>query len=156
MSGFYFRDPNAPRPNQPRRVGVAALIDRNGELLLDCRVDPPGWGLIAGSVDEDESLADALRREVREETGLRVLSYRLFGVFSDATRIVRYADGNTYRTITVVFAVEAEGIEHMRPSSETTELRFVARNELGDLNVIATHRPIVDLYFSDGTPPYVD
>jgi NAD+ diphosphatase len=41
-------------------------------LLLERRVDAPLWSLIAGRVEDDESLADAVRREVFEETGVQV------------------------------------------------------------------------------------
>ena len=39
MAGFYFRDPKAPSPNRPRRIGAAALIEYDGSLLLDRRID---------------------------------------------------------------------------------------------------------------------
>jgi ADP-ribose pyrophosphatase YjhB (NUDIX family) len=48
--GFYYRDPDAPAPTGGRRLGVAALIERDGELLLDRRRDPPAWALVAGGV----------------------------------------------------------------------------------------------------------
>jgi ADP-ribose pyrophosphatase YjhB (NUDIX family) len=154
--GFYFRDPDPPTPNPPRRVGAAALIEHGNALLLDRRIDPPGWALVAGTVDEDESVLDALRREIREETGLNVGSPTLFGVFSDPSRIVRYSDGNTYRTVTIAFLVKVDHVEALRPSDETAELRFVPKDELGNYEVIATHRPIVDLYLRGEAPPHVD
>jgi ADP-ribose pyrophosphatase YjhB (NUDIX family) len=156
MPGFYFRDANAPHPNRPRRVGVAALIERGDAILLDRRVDPPVWGLVAGAADEDESLPSALAREVAEETGLVVSRFELFGVFSDPSRIVQYADGNTYRVITVAFAVEVRDFGLLHPSPETTELRFVRRDELERLDLAATHRPIIERYLSEETPPFVD
>lgn len=156
MAGFYFRDPDAPEPNLPRHIGAAALIERDGTLLLDARVDPPGWGLVAGGVHEDESIVDALRREVAEETGLRVASSELFGVFSHPSRIVRYADGNTYRVVTIAFVVEIEGFDELRPSPETNELRFVPNDEVAGYDLIATHRPIIEHYLSGTTPPFVD
>jgi 8-oxo-dGTP pyrophosphatase MutT (NUDIX family) len=101
-------------------------------------------------------VVDALRREVAEETGLRVSSCRFFGVFSDPSRIVRYADGNTYRTVTIAFVVEPEPFDDLQPSSETTELRFVPRGDVAWYELIGTHRPIVELYLSGETPPFVD
>jgi ADP-ribose pyrophosphatase YjhB (NUDIX family) len=107
-------------------------------------------------VEEAESVSQALTREVAEETGLRLIDHILFGVFSDPTRIVRYADGNTYRTITIAFVVRVEEIDALRPSAESAEVRLVPKGALGGLDLIATHRPIIDLYVSGGEPPYVD
>jgi 8-oxo-dGTP pyrophosphatase MutT (NUDIX family) len=156
LAGFYYRDPNAPTPNQPRHIGVAALIERNGELHLDRRRDPPAWSLIAGGVLDTESLADALRREVHEETGLVVSGYELFGTFSDPARIVQYADGNTYRFITIVYTVAVESFDGLRVSPESVELRFVPKAKTLDLDLAATHRPIIERLLSSKSPPYLD
>ncbi len=52
---------------------VAALIhDAGGRILLEVRSDDGQWGLPAGAIDPGEGPADAVRREVWEETGLRV------------------------------------------------------------------------------------
>jgi 8-oxo-dGTP pyrophosphatase MutT (NUDIX family) len=95
MPGYY-RDPHAPTPNKPRTIGAAALIVRDCSLLLDSRMDDAAWGLPAGRVEADETVTEAVIREVREETGLTVTSVVLFGIFSDPTRIVEYIDGNVY------------------------------------------------------------
>lgn len=132
------------------------MIERDGSLLLDGRVDPPGWALVAGRMEDQESLVDTLRREVTEETGLVITGYRLFGVFADPSRIGRYADGNTFQVVTVAFEVDVEDFGRLRQSAESEELRFVPRDELGELDLIATHRPIVDCYLSGETPPHLD
>ena len=66
---FYYRDSAAPAPNQPIGIGVLALIERDGALLMERRSDCGRWGLVGGAVEVQEALGDALRREVREETG---------------------------------------------------------------------------------------
>ena len=85
-SHFYYRDPAAPEPNNRRTLSVIALIERDESLLLERRSDAPLWSLIAGMVEDTETLTDALRREVFEETGLTVTNYELFGTFSDPTQ----------------------------------------------------------------------
>ena len=96
-SRFYFRDPTAPVPNQPRALSVIAFVERDDEVLLERRADAPLWGLIAGHVNDDENLEEALRREIHEETGLAVAAYDLFGTFTDPSRIVAYSDGTSRR-----------------------------------------------------------
>ena len=145
---FFFRDPGAPRPNRPVGIGVLALIERDGALLMERRSDCGRWGLIGGGVDVEESLEDALRREVREETGLIVVSNELYGVLSDPSRIVRYPDGNVVRLLSFIYRTEVEGFETLRHSEESEELRFFRPEELPELDVIETARPILDSYLS--------
>lgn len=62
----YFPDP---------KVAAAALIERDGKVLLVRRVNDPErgkWTLPAGFVDAGEDPARAAERECLEETGLRV------------------------------------------------------------------------------------
>ena len=66
-------DPPADLPLVPC-VG-AVVHDAAGRLLLIRRGHDPGrglWSLPGGRVEDGESLANAVRREVREETGLDV------------------------------------------------------------------------------------
>jgi 8-oxo-dGTP pyrophosphatase MutT (NUDIX family) len=156
MAGFFYKNADAPRPTHPRRLGVAALIERDGSLLLDLRRDPPAWALVAGGMEDTESLTDALCREVAEETSLVVSSYELFGTFSHPERIIRYADGNTYQFITIAYTIDVDDFSALQPSSESQELRFFSKDELRQLDLAATHRPIIDRYLSAGTPPYLD
>jgi hypothetical protein len=58
--------------------------------------------------------------------------------------------------VTIAFLVAIDDVEGLRPSEETTELRFVPKTQLADHEIIATHRPIVDLYVSGAPPPHAD
>ncbi len=145
---FFYRDPDAPRPNRPIGVGVQALVERDGKLLFERRSDCGRWGLIGGGVGVEESLEEALRREVLEETGLTVVGHELFCVFSDPSRIVRYPDGNVVRLVSFVFEVEVETFEGLRRSEESEELGVFGAGELEKLDVIETARPIIGRYLS--------
>jgi 8-oxo-dGTP diphosphatase len=60
----------------------AVIKDRSGRLLLIRRGHEPGkgqWSIPGGRVEAGESDAEALAREVREETGLVVAIGRLIG-----------------------------------------------------------------------------
>lgn len=91
----------------------------------------------------DESLCEALVREVYEETGLEVEHHDLFGTFSDPSRIIEYPDGNVIRSITLVYKVKVTGREPVC-SSESTSLAWVTPRDLRDLDIVETHRHIVD------------
>jgi 8-oxo-dGTP pyrophosphatase MutT (NUDIX family) len=146
----YFRDPEAPEPNVLRRVGVVALIERDGAFLVDRRVDDAHqWAFVGGSVEQDEPLLDALHREVREETGFEIEQVSLFGLFSDPTRIVAYPDGTVCRILSVAFRVTPRGDGEPTPSSESAGLQFVSRDELAALPLWPAHLPIRDALLSE-------
>jgi len=52
-------------------IGVKAIIrNPQNKILVIKRVDRDSWDLPGGRIQEDENVYDALRREVKEETGL--------------------------------------------------------------------------------------
>ena len=58
-------------------VAVAVLVDARGWVLLEERDDkapvaPSQWGFVGGHVEAGELFADAVVRELAEETGLRL------------------------------------------------------------------------------------
>jgi 8-oxo-dGTP pyrophosphatase MutT (NUDIX family) len=146
----YYRDPAAPDPNLPRKVGVTALIERGDTVLVERRADDSHeWAFIGGTLEESEQLLDALHREVLEETGLVIESVSVLGLFSDPTRIVAYSDGSVSRVLSVVFRVTPRGDREPVPSEESAGMRFVSRDELEELPFWPAHRPIRDALLSN-------
>jgi 8-oxo-dGTP pyrophosphatase MutT (NUDIX family) len=141
----WYRDPTAPEPNVPRKMGVTALIERKGRMLVERRADSVivEWAFIGGGMG-DESALEALHREVLEETGFDIEHATLFGIFSDPTRIVAYPDGNVCRLTSIVFRVEPRGAAEPALSDESAEMRFVPIPELAHLPFWPAHVPIRD------------
>ncbi len=65
-----------------RRGEVMFLLPRPGGLLLHRKqhYPPQGWRLLTGGIDTDESVSEALQREVVEEVGLVLPVRRYVGV----------------------------------------------------------------------------
>lgn len=66
--------------------GSQAVIERDGRVLLGRRRDDPGaglWDLPGGFLHEAEDAVDALRREVREETGLAIEPVEFLGTWNE-------------------------------------------------------------------------
>lgn len=77
------------RPVTPLLAVDAVVLDKQGRVLLIRRGNDPFAGhyaLPGGFVDVGESVEDACRRELAEETGLEVGRLRLVGVYSDPDR----------------------------------------------------------------------
>ncbi|MFF4756614.1 NUDIX hydrolase [Streptomyces sp. NPDC002514] len=63
--------------NEPRSVVGALIRDPYNRIFVqrrsaDRRLFPGCWDIVGGAVEEGESLLDALRREIAEETGWRL------------------------------------------------------------------------------------
>jgi ADP-ribose pyrophosphatase YjhB (NUDIX family) len=115
------------------RPGVAAVIFRDGDVLLQRRDDNGKWGLPGGGVEPGESVATAVAREVREETGLEVEPVRLIGVYSDPAnhQIITYPDGNVIHYVSSVFECAIRG-GALECGCESLELGFFAPDALPD------------------------
>ena len=149
----WYRDPEAPVPNRPRKVGVCFIVEIDGGVLVDRRSDDGALAFTGGTLEDDEEILAGLARELREETGLEVERTTLVGLFSDPTRLIGYRDGSIYPLLTVAFAVQPAPGSEPRISNESLELRIVSRDDLRDLPLTPAHRPIRDAYLSfDGTP----
>jgi 8-oxo-dGTP pyrophosphatase MutT (NUDIX family) len=65
---------------------VTVIVDEMGRLLLQQRTYPKGvWGIAGGLMELGESTEEVARREVYEETGLRVDELHLINVYSRST-----------------------------------------------------------------------
>jgi ADP-ribose pyrophosphatase YjhB (NUDIX family) len=111
--------------------GVRALIfNDQGELLLQKQALFGSWSLPHGCVDLGESVLDALKREVKEETGLSILEAEPFGVYTDPKYSVTYPNGDEVQTFTVAFVVKHWSGELAVDGEEATELGFFPMDRL--------------------------
>jgi 8-oxo-dGTP pyrophosphatase MutT (NUDIX family) len=94
----YFLAPQGPL--QPGDAAAAIIVLDDGRYVLQLRDQKPGifypghWGLFGGAIDPAETPEEALRRELREETGLVVEAARVVTEFTYTIgrhgRIARY------------------------------------------------------------------
>jgi 8-oxo-dGTP diphosphatase len=117
-------------------VSAIVLNDR-GEVLLGQRSDNRQWSVIAGMMDPGEQPADALVREVREETGVEVKIERLAGV---ALHEVVYPNGDRCHMVNTWFRCRAVGGEARVNDAESIAVGWFAPDALPELNPFALVR----------------
>lgn len=83
---------------------------------------------------------------MKEETGLKIQNVRLFGTFSDPSRIIAFQDGNVKRIVTIAYEVEVEAFSELVCSEESRELRFIPKEQLENIYIAETHTPIIQAY----------
>jgi len=116
--------------------GVAAVVrDADDRVLFIRRADNGKWGLPAGAIDPGETPADAVAREVREETGLEVRPTRVAGVFGGSGFRVRYENGDEAEYTVIVFDCEVVGGELSPTDGEALELRYFSPDDAPELQV---------------------
>jgi hypothetical protein len=85
------------------KYAVCALIEKEGKVLAVTRRNKPDdWGLPGGKVEFGETNEAAIRREVKEETGLMIT------FMSELFEDVAIEDGEEWQTIT--YHCETKGL----------------------------------------------
>lgn len=86
------------------QTGASIIVeDSCGRILMQQRADDGNWSYPGGRVEVGETVEAAARREVWEESGLRVGEMELLGVFSGEELRHVYPDGNEVWGIDIVY-----------------------------------------------------
>lgn len=123
---------SSPTPPARPQLAVSAVIFRDGKVLLVRRARSPAKGfysLPGGRVEFGESLAAALHREVREETGLDIEIVSLAGW----REVLPAASGGGHYVI-MSFAARWVGNEPVL-NEEHDDFKWLKPDEFGDLKL---------------------
>lgn len=115
---------------------VAAIIrDERGRILLQGKSDDV-WSLPAGAIEPGETPAQAIVREVWEETILIVRPLRIVGVFGGANGFrYTYSNGDAVEYAVVLFECEKVGGELGKRDDETVKLEYFPLEEMPELPI---------------------
>ena len=115
------------------QVGASVIVvDSYNRVLLQLRSDNHCWGYAGGSVELDEVVEDAAKRELFEETGLIAEHLELFGVFSGIDTHYIYPNGDEVSNIDIVYVCKQYSGELKCQDGEVDELRFFSIDEIPD------------------------
>jgi 8-oxo-dGTP diphosphatase len=122
-------------PERQRIAAYGVCIDDEGRLLL-ARAAPwltlrGRWFLPGGGVDHGEHPAEALRREINEESGLTVQLGPLLDILSDV-RVM--PDGTSLHTVRMIYRVASwTGTLTAELEGTTDAVAWVPKSELATL-----------------------
>lgn len=130
----YYDDPHAPKANSIVPAVTAVVLNDRGELLMIERTDNGLWAIPGGAQDLGESIIEAAKREVREETGIEIEVTRLSGIYSDPRHVIAYDDGEVRQEFSLCFHGRPTG-GTLRTDSEARQVRWVPVSHLDGLNI---------------------
>ncbi|HCY43360.1 MAG TPA: NUDIX hydrolase [Prolixibacteraceae bacterium] len=130
-----------PRP----AVTVDAILisNKNAVLLIERGREPykGKWALPGGFIEMNESLEDACRRELEEETGLRIEVLKQFKAFGAVNRDPRH------RTISVIFYAFTDDELIARAGDDAAKVQWFPITQLPGLAF--DHQQILDEFISE-------
>ena len=85
-------------------VGATAYVENEkGEILMQLRSDTNDWSLPGGSMEIGETLEEAVKRELFEETGLEASGAELMTTFSGREYFYTYPNGDKVDTLIILY-----------------------------------------------------
>jgi ADP-ribose pyrophosphatase YjhB (NUDIX family) len=131
------------------KVDVRSAVVRDGKILLVQEKTDGCWSLPGGWADLNDSPAEVVARETREESGFEVRVDKLIAVF-DANRHIQPVE--FYRAYKLIFLCSITG-GAAQTSFETPAVNFFAPDHLPPLSLLRTNQRILDEVFRHVADP---
>jgi len=119
---------------------VDGIVEYDNGIVMIERSNPPlGWALPGGFVDYGETVEEAVKREIKEETNLEFSDFRILGVYSDPKRDARF------HTVSIVFYGKGKG--ELRAASDAKNAKIYKLNSLPE-KIAFDHKKIIGDYIN--------
>ncbi len=152
----YLDDPNAPKANSLVPSVNSIVVNDQSQILLIQRTDNGNWSLPGGAMDLGESIRQAAIRETLEETGIQTEVTGISGIYTNPNHVLHYTSNDEVRQeFSIVFTARAIAGEPT-PSSESSQVEWVALENLDDHPMHTSMRKRLDHYLNGTTAPYLD
>ncbi|MFG1827157.1 NUDIX hydrolase [Microbispora bryophytorum] len=151
----YYDDPDAPKPNSLVPSVNVVVTNDAGDILMIRRSDNDNWAVPGGAIDLGESLPQAAVRETLEETGVLCEINGLVGTYTDPRHVILYtSNGEARQEFSIVLTARAISGEPT-PSSESTEVRWVPRNQIEALPMDRSMRLRIGHFLEERALPHI-
>ena len=111
-------------------VGCGIIIEDNGRILLQHRVDEDNWCIPGGLMEIGESFEETVKRETFEESGLTITDLKLFGLYSGNNCFVEYPNKDKVYSIQIIFMTKNFNGKLKQTSPECLNHAFFERGSL--------------------------
>ena len=128
----------------------AVVLDDRRRVLLVRRADDGRWTIIGGIPEPGEQPAEAVVREIYEETAVHAVPERVVSVYGEEVTV--YPHGDQVQFMTTTFRCRAVGGEAMVNDEESTEVGWFAVDELPPLGPRCRTR--IQLALADDAPTW--
>jgi 8-oxo-dGTP pyrophosphatase MutT (NUDIX family) len=136
----------------PSVTGI--IYDERVRVLLVNHADRGLWVAPGGSIEPNESPADAAVREVWEETGLVTEPIRIIGLLGGPAFEVVYRNGDRVTYVQTIFECRVLG-GALRPDGvETLQLAYFSETEIADLSIPPWMQVVMPVVFGEQKQAY--
>lgn len=135
-------------------VAGAFVFDKENRVLMQKRSDNGQWGFPGGFMDLGESVQDTARREVYEETGLKLEELKLFGIYSGPQYDKTFSNGDQVSLVLISFVCKEYSGELVESNEESTQNKFYSLKELPE-HIFIEHKMLIDDLLSKKQLPII-
>ena len=125
-------------------VGSDVFVYKNRKILLQKRRDNGLWHIHGGCMEIGETLEEAAKRELFEETGLTANRLDFFYTYSGKDLLYTYPNGDKVYSIITFWICEDYFGEVDIDENEVLELKWFNINEIPDEVTPTLKKPIKD------------
>lgn len=133
-------------------VAGAFVFDGEDRLLLQQRSDTGEWGLPGGFMELNERVQETAKREVYEETGLKMQALELFGIYSGSEYEKTFANGDQVSMVQILFVCRQYEGQLEEQNEESLNNKFYNLAELPE-NLFSDHLVFLEDLKSDHQRP---